>query len=287
MYYSALTSTPPLHCSLVTVMTVNGAFWSPSNNLQHVVKSQTTRQMSNRFIYIQNCLQQGFWINIDPWGDICIQVHDTSCIIVSSQQREKKTLLQHLDPENGCTWSSLKNCKAQDTASTASLRPSSNTQQSTTYSAKPVIWFKLPTSDATRIIRENSHCLCKANMTGRKTSHKVSQGFDSNEARSNYKLNDLHFNLAWLYKAEINIKSKLLAQKVAMHSGSDAVLKSISKIAAQFLYNDEILSLRRKGEQINHSRYDTIKLTSMIQYIYKNGITSQYQISIQTYTILF
>lgn len=37
-------------------------------------------------------------------------------------------------------------------------------------------------------------------------SQKVSQAFDSYEARSNYKLNNLHFNLAWLYKAEINIK---------------------------------------------------------------------------------
>lgn len=98
-------------------------------------------------------------------------------------------------------------------------------------------------------------------------SHEVSQGFDSNEVRLNSKLNDLHFNLAWLYKAEINIKSKSLARKVDIQSGSYAVLKSNSIIAAQFLYNDEILSLRRKGEQINHSRYDTIKLTSMIQYI--------------------
>lgn len=88
-------------------------------------------------------------------------------------------------------------------------------------------------------------------------SHKVSQAFDSYEARSNYKLNDLHFNLAWLYKAEINIKSKSLAQKAAMQSGSYAVLKSNSKLAAQFLYNDEILSLRRKGAQIPTTQ-DTI-----------------------------
>ena len=51
-----------------------------------------THQMSNRFIYIQNCLQQDFWINIDPQGSIGVQEHNTTCTIVSSQQKEKKTL---------------------------------------------------------------------------------------------------------------------------------------------------------------------------------------------------
>ena len=46
--------------------------------------------MSNRFIYIQNCLQQDFWINIDPQGDIGVQVHNRTCTMVSSQQKEEK-----------------------------------------------------------------------------------------------------------------------------------------------------------------------------------------------------
>lgn len=141
MYYNALTSTPPLHCRPVTVMTVNGTFWPPYNNLQRVVKSQTTRQMSNRFIYIQNCLQQGFWINIDPWGDICIQVHDTSCIIVSSQQREGKkpfysTLIQKTDA-HGAVWKTVRH-KTQHPQLPLDLHqtPSSqlHTQQSPWYS---------------------------------------------------------------------------------------------------------------------------------------------------------
>lgn len=49
-----------------------------------------THQMSNRFIYIQNCLQQDFWINIDPQGSIGVQEHNTTCTIVSSQQKKKK-----------------------------------------------------------------------------------------------------------------------------------------------------------------------------------------------------
>lgn len=51
-------------------------------------------QMSNRFIYIQNCLQQDFWINIDPQGDTGVQVHNTTCTMVSSQQKEKKKPLK-------------------------------------------------------------------------------------------------------------------------------------------------------------------------------------------------
>ncbi len=47
--------------------------------------------MSNRFIYIQNCLQQDFWINVDPQEGIGVQVHNSICTMVSSQQKEKKT----------------------------------------------------------------------------------------------------------------------------------------------------------------------------------------------------
>lgn len=50
----------------------------------------TTHQMSNRFIYIQNCLQQDFWINNDPRGVIDVQVHNTICTKVSSQQKKEK-----------------------------------------------------------------------------------------------------------------------------------------------------------------------------------------------------
>lgn len=62
-----------------------------------------THQMSNRFIYIQNCLQQDFWINIDPRGHIGVQVHNTTCTIVSSKSTEgrkkKKTFKSTLSHE--------------------------------------------------------------------------------------------------------------------------------------------------------------------------------------------
>lgn len=106
----------------------------------HLSYCTVTHQMSNRFIYIQNCLQQDFWINIDPQGDNGVQVHNTTCTMESSQQKEKKiNPLRAPWVMKGSRWGSLKDCKAQDTASPASLQPSSIAHQSTTYSAKHLI----------------------------------------------------------------------------------------------------------------------------------------------------
>ena len=48
-----------------------------------------------RLIYLQNCLQQDFWINNDPQGNIGGQVHNTCTYGVKSTvggERKKKKL---------------------------------------------------------------------------------------------------------------------------------------------------------------------------------------------------
>lgn len=120
--------------------------------------------MSNRFIYIQNCLQQDFWINNDPRGVIGVQVHNTICTKVSSQQKKEKKRNPLRAPWvlKGCRWS-LKNCKAQDTASATSLRPSSNTPSIKYLLIKAFdIKLKLPTPDTWGKSILSFH-LCNAN----------------------------------------------------------------------------------------------------------------------------
>lgn len=81
--------------------------------------------MSNRFIYVQNCLQQDFWINFDPQGNIGVQVHNTTCIHGVKSTEEKQNPLRAPWVMKGSRWESLNYCKAQDTKSPASGKPSS------------------------------------------------------------------------------------------------------------------------------------------------------------------
>lgn len=76
--------------------------------------------ITDLFIYLQNGLQQDFWITFDPQGDNGVQVHNTCTHGVNRREikrKTKSTLCQEKEMDEGV-------CKARDTASPASTQTS-------------------------------------------------------------------------------------------------------------------------------------------------------------------
>lgn len=142
------TALPPKAAVIFTVLHVGLSHHHQHTVAQSCLRNATkistrAQQLSNWFIYIQNCLQHDFWSNTDPHGNIGVQVHNTTCIIHGVKSTEENPLRAPCVMK-GSRWGSLDYFKAQDTSSPASVQPSSSKCLRKMSHYKNKHWAKFP-----------------------------------------------------------------------------------------------------------------------------------------------